>query len=142
MAGIQQWFSILCRTNGNGRAEAGVKQVFNVLGQALIGFKGSWVDVLPWAVYTFNSLPSIVSTHSPHKIVFGREPVGLGDAMPLHGSIQNPLGEKWFQELLDRRKAIAKRITEVHQKLHAKYLAKVKSFSYEIGDRVWVKNPL
>ena len=83
LIGIEQHFAIIYRPKGNGRAEAAVKAVVNILRLALAEQKSTWLQALPWALFQQNSLPGIILPHSPHKIVFGRDPPELGD-IPSH----------------------------------------------------------
>ena len=41
------------------------------------------VNALPLAVWAVNDLPGIHSPYSPHKLVFGRDPIGFGDCLPV-----------------------------------------------------------
>lgn len=79
MSGVEQHSSVVYRPRGNGRAETAVKSVIEMLRRALVEQDKPWIDVLPWVMYQLNDLPGVDDKHSPHKIVFGRDPVGLGD---------------------------------------------------------------
>ena len=79
LLGIEQHVAIVYRPKGNGRAEAAVKSVVNILRRTLEGERKNWVQVLPWALFQLNDLPGFIAPHSPHKIVFGRDPVAIGD---------------------------------------------------------------
>ena len=77
MSGVIQHTSIIYRPRGNGRAETGVRLVIEVLRRALAEGSPSWVESLPWAMWTLNGLPGVDGAHSPHFMLFGREPIDL-----------------------------------------------------------------
>ena len=140
-AGISQLTSILYRPRGNGRAEAAVRHVVEILRRSLAMAKENWVVTLPWALFTLNDLPGVLGRHSPYKIVFGRNAIALGDLEPLRSLPQvSPGGEKWFEDLFAMRKEVQRQVTNIHEKLHRQYMEKMKTVEYHPGDRVWVRN--
>ena len=73
-------------------------------------------------------------------LVFGRDPIGLGDAPSFH-SARNAVGaEEWFQKVKDIRKDVQQRVNSIHDALSARYKSSHKEFEYQPGDRVWVRN--
>ena len=99
LLGIEQHFSIIYRPKGNGRAEASVKAVANVLRMFLTENPKGLIHILPWAVFQHNILPGILLPYSPYRIVFGREPPNIGDVPVSRPSHRNISCEKWFKEL-------------------------------------------
>ena len=79
LLGIEQHIAIIYRPKGNGRAEAAVRAVVQMLRLTLEKNPGRWTERLPWAVYYINALPGLILPHSPHKIVFGRDTPFIGD---------------------------------------------------------------
>ena len=87
MSGFEQHSSVAYRPQSNGRAERAVQSIVNSLRQYLEqrggSSKHSWVESLPLALWALNDLPGAVSGYSPHRLVFGRDPVGWGDWLPV-----------------------------------------------------------
>lgn len=128
LAGIEQHSAIVYRPKGNGRAEIAVKSVIEMLRRVL-----ALSDLT-------NDLPGVDGKCSPHKIVFGRDPIGFGAVPACLGQRHNASAEIWFAELQQLRLEVQKRISDQHQKLHDYFSKKFKNFVYEPGDRVWVRN--
>jgi transposase InsO family protein len=140
LLGIEQHYSIIYRPKGNGRAEAAVKAVVNVLRTFLAENKKPWVDILPWAVFQHNILPGIILPHSPYRIVFGREPPLPGDIPPNKPRHRNISCEEWFTQLENIRKEVQDQIIGTHTKIRNRYISEHRTPEYEAGDKVWVKN--
>ena len=140
LSGVVQHSSIIYRPRGNGRAETGVRLVIEVLRRALADAEGTWLDHLPWALWTLNSLPGVDGEHSPHFILFGREPIGLGDCPALRNGRTAVAAEQWMQRVQDVRLAVREKVTKLHEQQMARYRSTHKSADYRVGDRVWVRN--
>jgi transposase InsO family protein len=140
LLGIEQHFSIIYRPKGNGRAEAAVKAVVNMLRLSLADSRQAWVQVLPWSLFYINTLPGLVLPHSPYKIVFGREPPAIGDIPSERPARSSVTCETWFSEVESLRTTVQKRITDIHSQKRNKFLQEFKSPGYSAGDRVWVRN--
>ena len=93
LSGVTQHTSIVYRPRGNGRAETAVRLVIDMLRRALVDMSTAWPKALPWALWQLNELPGVDGSHSPHTIVFGREPIGLGDA-PAFRLVRSSEGSK------------------------------------------------
>ena len=87
MSGVEQHSSLAYRPQSNGRAERAVQSIVNSLRQYLEQCGGSikhyWMESLPLALWALNDLPGAVSGYSPHRLIFGRDPVGWGDCLPV-----------------------------------------------------------
>ena len=81
--GIEQHQSVIYYPSSNGRAEAAVKPVVMALQKFLHERPGKWIQALPLAVWGLNDLPGLIAPYSPHRFVFGRDPVGFGDVCRL-----------------------------------------------------------
>ena len=144
MSGVAQHSSVAYRPQSNGRAERAVQSVANSLRQYLEQRGGSsehsWVESLPLALWALNDLPGAYSGYSPHRLLFGRDPVGWGDCLPV--SLQDGAGDagQFFGRMLDERAEVQKRLEDLHAKEFAKFLAKHPEQSFEPGDRVWVRS--
>jgi len=134
LCGIEQHFSIIYRPKGNGRAEAAVRAIVGVLRLALADSHQNWLQALPWALFQQNSLPGLVLPHSPHRIVFGREPPGLGDIPAERPQRMNISCEDWFENLDKFRQDVQKRVKVLHEKARARYMRDYRSPLYEPGD--------
>ena len=139
LCGVEQHTGIIYRPKGNGRAENAVKMVVNILRRTLAEFPGDWLQALPWALFRFNDLPGVDNMLSPHKIVFGRDPVGLGDLPLLRGLREVPSCDQWFSQLDNLRKSVFKTLTDVHAKFKLSFQKKHPNVQYQPGDRVWVR---
>ena len=75
--GIETHRGVIYRPSSNGRAENAVKAVVNSLRLYYEQRKALWVNALPLAVWAVNDLPGIHGPYSPHRLVFGRDPIGF-----------------------------------------------------------------
>jgi len=140
LLGIEQHFSIIYRPKGNGRAEAAVRTIVQMLRLALADKGKTWIQALPWALFQQNSLPGIVLPHSPHKIVFGREPPGVGDIPSCRPQSVSVSCEEWFDKIDSFRKSVQEKVTQIHDRLRSTFMKDFSSSVYEPGDKVWVRN--
>ena len=140
MVGIEQHFSIIYRPKGNGRAEAAVRAIVGVLRLALADYHQNWLQALPWAVFQQNSLPGIILPHSPHKIVFGRDPPALGDVPSEKPTRVNVSCEEWFSQVDALRKDVQNRIIGLHERARQRHMKDYNNPTFEPGDKVWVRN--
>ena len=140
LSGVTQHVSIIYRPKGNGRAEAAVRLVVDMLRRTLAELPTSWPQALPWALWQLNELPGVDGAHSPHTIVFGREPIGLGDAPQFRLGRSSDLAEKWFEKIQHLRQNVQRKIQDLHAKLTQKFKETHVCKEYRRGDRVWVRN--
>ena len=144
MSGVEQHSSVAYRPQSNGRGERAVQSIVNSLRQYLEERGGSsklsWVESLPLALWALNHLPGAVSGYSPHRLLFGRDPVGWGDCLPV--SLQDGAEDagQIFGRMFNERAEVRKRLEDLHAKQFAKFLAKHPEQSFKPGDRVWVRN--
>ena len=82
LSGIEQHSSVPYKPSTNGRAELAVKSVVMALRHFLTQRPRSWYHALPLALWGLNDLPGLVAPYSPHRLVFGRDPVGFGEVPP------------------------------------------------------------
>ena len=80
LSGIEQWRSLVYRARSNGRAGNAVRVVVSSLRTLLeqCRRKHKWVDILPLALWSANDTPGVITGYSPHHLVFGRDPIGVG----------------------------------------------------------------
>ena len=140
LVGIEQHFAIIYRPKGNGRAEAAVRAVVQMLRLALAERGQTWLQALPWALFQQNSLPGIILPHSPHKIVFGREPPSLGDIPSSKPHRISVACEEWFETVEKFRKSVQQSVIKIHERVRNNFMKDFQSPAFEPGDKVWVRN--
>ena len=128
MSGVEQHSSVAYRPQSNGRAERAVQSIVNSLRQYLEQRGGSskhfWVESLPLALWALNDLPGAVSGYSPHRLIFGGDPVGWQDCLPVSPQDTAEDAGQFFGRMLDERAEVRKRLEDLHAKEFAKCLAK------------------
>ena len=72
--------------------------------------------------------------------MFGREPIGLGDAPGHRHRRTSDLAEKWFEKVQGLRRDVQQRIQDIHNKLSKRFQQSHTCVEYQRGDRVWVRN--
>ena len=83
-AGIDVKNSPIYRPRSNGRAERAVQTVIAALRKRLMQTKkNNSVQLFPLAVWTSNDIPGVVSGYSPHYLMFGRNPIGPRNCLPV-----------------------------------------------------------
>ena len=107
MSGIEQHSLVAYRPQSNGRAERAVQSIVNSLRQYLEQRGGSGkhsrVEGLLLALWALNDLPGVVSGYSPLQLIFGRDPIGWGDGLPLSLQDWADNAGQFFGRMLDER---------------------------------------
>ena len=102
--------------------------------------KGTWMDVLPIAVWAINDLPGAVTEYSPHYIVFGRDAPAFGDEPKLHCPRSSASGERWGAFMRHVREDVAEKLQKIHKKESQKFQKKHKQIKiFKPGDWVYVQ---
>jgi transposase InsO family protein len=140
LTGIEQHSSIIYRPQGNGRAEAAVKAVVSMLRRTVTALNCKWLTALPWALNQINSLPGLLLDYSPYKIVFGREPICVGDIPSTLRTRTSVSCEEWFEKLQKLRKDVQQKVTSIHEKLSTQFRNEHPRHIYAKGDLVWIRN--
>ena len=85
LSGIEGYRSPVYRKKSNGRAERAVQVVVDSLRKLLqqAARNCKWTDLQPLALWCANDVPGAVSGFSPHRLVFGRDPIEFGDHPPM-----------------------------------------------------------
>ena len=115
-----------------------MRLVIEVLRRPLAEESPSWIECLPWAMWTLNGLPGVDGAHSPHFILFGREPIGLGDCPALRHGRATVSAESWMQNTKDIREAVQKLVTSMIHELSERIRSTHRSVVFHVADRVWV----
>ena len=117
-----------------------MRLVVDMLRRAMAEMPTCWPQALPWALWQLNELLGVDGQHSPHMLVFGREPIGLGDAPAYRLGRSSDLAEQWFKKIQHLRQEVQERIHKLHARLSQRYRATHTCVEYQQGDRVWVRN--
>ena len=136
LTGIEQHSAILHRPRGNGRAENAVRMVIEILRRSLTQLRQPWITALPWALFQLNDLPGVTQRHAPHKLVFGRDPVSMGDIPALCVSREVPEAEQWFKQMDALRLEAKNTAKKTHQTQTERFRRRHTEPVYQPGDRV------
>ena len=140
LAGITQAKSIVYRPQSNGRAERAVQSIINALGVYLVFRKLNWVYALPFALWGLNDLPGPIAPYSPHRLLFGRDPIWFGEEPPLTVDTRVEDATEYFRGAQDERQLIQSKFIDLHAREYQAFLKKHPSLQFKEGDRVWLRN--
>ena len=146
LSGIEEYHSSVYRARSNGRAERAVQVVIDSLRKFLeqvlaqkVKHKQTWLDLLPLAIWSANDLPGPISGYSPHRLLFGRDPVGFGEHPPLvadHGS-EDAL--QFLRRVESERNYVRTKLTEIHAKLTAASNKAHPTRVFQPGECLWIR---
>ena len=128
------------RPQSNGRAERAVQSIINALRLYLVFRKLDWIYALPFALWGLNDLPGPIAPYSPHRLVFGRDPIGFGEVTPLTVDTGVEDATEYFRRAQDERQLIQSKLVDLHAREYQAFLKKHPSLQFKEGDRVWVRN--
>ena len=140
LAGIQQAKSIIYRPKSNGRAERAVQSTINTLQQYLLSRDVSWLEAGPLPLWGLNDLTRAVAPYSPHRLVFGRDPIGVDDLPPVVDSEGCEDTSQFFKRVAAERVLVQEGLEAIHKKQLDKFLKVHPPSVFITGDRVWVQN--
>ena len=140
LAGIEQAESIVYRPQSNGRAERVAQSTVNTLRQYLLSRKMSWLEVLPLALWGLNDLPGAVAPYSPHRLVCGCDPIGVGDLPPVVDSDGCEDATQFSKRVAAERELVQETLEAIHKKQLDNFLKEHPPSVFVAGDRVWVEN--
>lgn len=69
-----------------------------MLRRALVDSTLPCIQALPWAIWQLTDLPGVDGKRSPHFIVFGRKPIGLGKMPCLNAPRASASAEEWYEK--------------------------------------------
>ena len=132
--------SIVYRPQSSGRAERAVQSIINALRLYLVFRKLDCNYALPFALWGLNDLPGPIAPYSPHTLVFGRDPIGLGEvpALTVHTAVGD--AKEYFRSAQEERQLIQPRLVDLRAREYQAFLKKHPSLQFKEGDRVWVRN--
>ena len=140
LAGIEQAKSIINTPKSNGRAERAVQSTVNTLRQYLLSRNMSWLEALPLALWGVNDLPAAVAPYSPHRLVFGCDPIGVGDLPRVVDSEGCEDATQFFKRVAAERESVEETPEAIHKKQLDKFLKEHPPSVFVACDRVWVQN--
>ena len=140
LSGIELHSSVPYKPSTNGRAELAVKSVVMALRHFLTQRPRSWYHALPLALWGLNDLPGLVAPYSPHRLVFGRDPVGFGEVPPTVPGDGAEDAQQFFSRLVTERQQVKTALKRLHDKESSALRKKFKVQPFRGGDRVWLRD--
>ena len=137
---IEQHSSVPYKPATNGGAEMAVKSVVMLLRHFLTQQPRSWYHALPLALWGLNDLPGLVAPYSPHRLVFGRDPVGFGEVPPTVPGDGAEDAQQFFSRLVIERQQVKTALKRLHDKESGALRKKFKVQPFRGGDCVWVRD--
>ena len=98
-----------------------------------------WIYALPFALWGLNDLPGPIAPDSPHRLVFGRDPIGFGEVPPLTVDTGVEDATEYFRRAQDERQLIQSKLVDLHAREYHAFLKKHPSLQFNEGGRVWVR---
>ena len=118
LAGISTHESVIYDQKTNGRAERAVKSVVETLRVYLQGTNTPtshryWK--LPLTLWGLNDLPDAIAPYSPHRLSFGRDPIGFRDMPPIVEENRCEDALDFFLRLGREREEVQQKLTAIHE---------------------------
>ena len=140
LAGITQAKSIVYRPPSNGRAERAVQSLINALRLYLEFRELDWIYVLPFALWDLHDIPGPITPYSPHRLVFGRDPIGFGEVSPLTVDSGVKGVTEYFCRAQDERQFIQSKLIDLHAQEFQAFSKNWPSLQFREGDRLLLQN--
>ena len=143
LAGISTHESVIYDHKTNRRAERAVKSVVETLRVYLQETNtptSQWYWKLPMALWGLNDLPGAIAPYSPHRLLFGRDPIGFGDMPPIvqENGCEDALD--FFLRLGREREEVQQKLTAIHEKHEKEFRKTHPEELWEVCDRVSFRN--
>ena len=139
LAGAEYHKTVPYRPQSHGRAERAVQSVICSLRQFLEqrgkGKHNNWVTSLLLALWGLNDLPGVVHPYSPHRLVFGREPIGWGDCPPYVDEEGCEDAGAFSRRLVQERDAVRDKLHAIHERECRKLLKAHPPQFFRPGDK-------
>ena len=139
-AGIEQAKPIIYRRKSNCRAERAVQSTINTVRQYLLSRKVSCLEAFPLALWGLNDFSGAVAPYSPHWLPFGRDPIEVGNLLPVVDSERREDATKLFKRVAAERELVHEMLEEIHKKQLDKFLKEHPRSVFVPSDQVWVQN--
>ena len=128
------------KPEANGRADNAVRLVVDSLRKPLEQkCSRDLVRLLPLALWALNDIPGPLSGYSPHRILYGREPVGFGDVPPTIPKDGRAGAATFLLQLVKDGKMVKGRLADIYRKEAAKFLKHHPRQIFQEGENVWVR---
>ena len=140
LAGITRAKSIVYRPQSNGRAERAVQSTINALRLYLVFRKLDWIYAQPLVLWGLDDLPGPIAAYSPHRLVFGRDPIRFAGVPPLTVDTGMEHATEHFRRAQDGGQLIKIKLVGLHAREYQYFLKKHPSLQFKEGACVWVQN--
>ena len=140
LSSIEQHSSVPYKPATNGRAEMAVKSVGIALRHFLTPRPRSWYHALTLALWGLHDLPGLVAPYSPHRLVFGREPVWFGEVPPTVLGDGAEDAHQFFSRLVTDRPQVKDALKRLQDKESSALRKTFKVQPFRGGDRVWLRD--
>ena len=140
LAGITQAKSIVYRPQSNGRAVRAVQCLINALRLYLVFRKVDWIYALPFAQWGHNALTDPIAPYSPHRVVFGWDPIGFREVHPLTVDTGVWHAAEYFRRAQDERQLLQSTFVDRNAREYQALLKQHQSLQFKEEDRIWVRN--
>ena len=143
LAGISTPEYVIYDHKTNGGAKRAVKSDFENLRVYLQETNtptNQWYWKLPMALWGLNNLPGAIAPYSPHRLLFGRDPIGFRDMPPIVEKSGCEDALDFFLRLGREREEVHQKLTAIHEKHEKEFRKTHPETLWEVVDRVWVRN--
>ena len=82
-----------------------------------------WIDLLPLALWCANDLPGPISGISPHRLLFGRDPIGFGEHPPTNPEVGCEDALQFFNRVRSEREFVSDKLSRLHERRTKESLA-------------------
>ena len=117
-----------------------MQSTINTLRQYLLSRKLSSLEALLLALWGLNYLLGALVPYLPHQLVFGRDPIGVGDLPPVVDSEGCEDATQLFKRVAAERELVQEKLEAIHKTQWDKFLKEHPPSVFVAGDRVWVQN--
>ena len=100
----------------------------------------SWLVALPLALWGLNDIPGAVAPYSPHRVVFARDLIGVGNLLPIVDSEGCGDATPSLKRVAAERELVQEKLEEIRKKQSDKFLTGHPPSDFIAGDRLWVQN--
>jgi transposase InsO family protein len=148
---VRHLFTVPYHPQSNGvveRLNGTIKQILTALAST---HGDQWVQVLQAATFAYNTSVSEVTGYTPHYLLFGREALVPGDQLAISAEAadldlvsdlpHDNYASQLLQDLSECHSVVQAIFASKEQLRHDERYATARVPTYEVGDRVWVKDP-
>ena len=137
--GIRHAYSQAYHPRANGRAERAGQSIIELLKKMHTDNNINWVEALPRILFQYHDVVNETG-HSPYKIMFGRDRMGLGIPYPPEKSCED--AENFFDRIAILDEQISAHMSTLHMKNAITFNEDKTTRPYfSPGDQVWLLKP-